>query len=128
MPPARLSRLLNFVRPGGGVEDPGRLRDRLSSRIRGNPVAECRLCAADIRWVSTPEGERLAVDARGTHTTGEGRYMEREPGSNVVEPVSPSANVSALIEHRQTCPYGKMNVGGRGEAASKSRARASGGS
>lgn len=123
MPQVRRSRLLNFVRRGGGVEDPGLSTARRSSMIRGKPVSECRLCGSDIRWVVTSEGDRISIDARGTHQTGEGRWMEREPGSGVVEAVSPTADVSASIEHRYTCPYGTLDVGGRGEAADKSRAR-----
>lgn len=124
MRPAKRSRLLNFARLGGIVEDPGRFLVRLSSRTLGRlRVAECRLCAADIRWVATTEGERLAVDERGTRTSGPGRYMETEPGSGVVQPVAEASGASALIDHHYTCPYGQLDVGGKGESARKSRAR-----
>lgn len=89
-------------------------------------MADCRLCGRDIRWVEC-QGERIAIDARGTSQGGEGRYMEVSPGSNIVEPVSPTADVAALVDHRNTCPYGNLNVGGRGESARKSRERSPGG-
>lgn len=90
-------------------------------------MPDCRLCGADIRWVQVKGGDRIAIDARTTHMSGEGRYMEAEPGSGVVEPVAENANVSASRDHKYTCPYGLQNVGGKGASASKSRARSEGG-
>jgi hypothetical protein len=90
-------------------------------------VPDCRLCGADIRWVLVKGGDRIAIDAHTTHMSGEGRFMEVEPGSSLVEPVSETANVAAPKDHKYTCPYGLLDVGGRGESASKSRARSEGG-
>jgi hypothetical protein len=85
-------------------------------------MSACRLCGVDVRWVTNVDtGERLPIEVNATEYRGPGRYRETgAPGANTVEPIHPSQEVAGYVDHREKCPYGALNVDGRGDAARKS--------
>lgn len=67
-------------------------------------MATCR-CGAGITWVQTRTGEKFPIDVVAS-PLGEGRYrvIDLESTPWLVEPVTPTAPVSAFPDHSLTCP------------------------
>lgn len=66
-------------------------------------LASCR-CGVGITWVQTRTGEKLPIDVVPS-PKGEGRYrvIDLESTPWLVEPVAPTAPVSAFTDHRSSC-------------------------
>jgi len=63
------------------------------------------VCGAEIRWVSTRQGERLPIEPHASASQGPDRYHVSSYGDGwtVVE-IKPSSPMFGHLDHRVVCP------------------------
>lgn len=69
-------------------------------------MPSCPTCGTDVDVARTREGESIPLERNVTETTGSGRWavVEYDGPNLLVEPVEPSVEREAHVDHRKDCP------------------------